>query len=199
MEVFGYFPINVMVDKIRLLTKEERNFIDSLEKTKNTGNWNSVDSYILDNPIMSDFKKEVEQRFNTYLNAIQHLEEPNSTLRLTQSWANWTNTGEYHHPHTHPNSYLSGVYYVQTEKGDGISFRNPNYREMIPYMLDTTADFDSANQAVETGQLIIFPSNLHHKVFTREDLSDEPRISIAMNSFPTGVFGHKSKLTEVIL
>ena len=37
-------------------------------------------------------------------------------LKITQSWINFTKKGEYHHPHAHPNSLISGVFYVEADK-----------------------------------------------------------------------------------
>jgi uncharacterized protein (TIGR02466 family) len=48
------------------------------------------------------------------------------SLELTGCWANISPPGDGHRPHTHPNNYLSGVYYVQTQEGaDTISFDDP--------------------------------------------------------------------------
>jgi hypothetical protein len=38
------------------------------------------------------------------------------TPYITQSWLNYTETNQYHHKHEHPNSLVSGVFYVNDMK-----------------------------------------------------------------------------------
>ena len=43
----------------------------------------------------------------------------NVSLDVTQSWANFTQKGQYHHKHNHSNSVLSGVFYVKADETYG--------------------------------------------------------------------------------
>lgn len=106
-----------------------------------------------------------------------------SGLELTGCWANFSPKGDGHKPHTHPNNYLSGVYYVQTREGaDRISFDDPRPQTNIisPQVVEPTDE--NAGQIhvnVKEGMLILFPSWLQHQVPPNQ--SDEMRISIAFN------------------
>jgi hypothetical protein len=48
---------------------------------------------------------------------------------ITQSWLNYTKRNQYHHKHQHPNSLVSGVFYINAdEKLDKIKFfKEHNY------------------------------------------------------------------------
>jgi hypothetical protein len=52
-------------------------------------------------------------------------------LKITQSWTNYTDKGQYHHKHEHPNSFVSGVFYVQADKAkDRIYFYRNGYQQI---------------------------------------------------------------------
>lgn len=105
------------------------------------------------------------------------------SLELTGCWANISPPGDGHIPHTHPNNYLSGVYYVQTQKGaDTISFDDPRPQTNIIAPLTSQITDENAGQihiTTRNGLLLLFPSWLQHRVPRNE--SDTARISIAFN------------------
>ena len=46
-----------------------------------------------------------------------------TTCYVTQSWLNWTEPGGFHHSHYHPNSFISGVFYINANgSSDRIDF-----------------------------------------------------------------------------
>ena len=51
--------------------------------------------------------------------------------------------------------------------------------------------------ALETGQLVMFPSSTTHQVETKQ--GDNTRISLAFNTFYKGTLGSNKDLTELIL
>lgn len=117
-----------------------------------------------------------------------------TNITITQSWANKTLNSEFHHEHAHPNSFISGVFYLSSsedEDGGQISFYNeatPIWYKS-PFLLTKIDQFTIKPQI---GKLLIFPSTLHHKVLVSK--SDQPRYSIAFNSFPDGIIGSRSTL-----
>lgn len=95
--------------------------------------------------------------------------------RITDLWANICPKYSYHKRHTHPNSDLSGAYYIQVPKSaPELIFTNP-HRYMRPLIIG------SADTAVspKEGLIVIFDSGIEHEV--NINLSDEPRISLAFN------------------
>ncbi len=58
-------------------------------------------------------------------NAYYYNNPNNITPYITQSWLNYTETNQYHHKHQHPNSLVSGVFYINCDdKFDKIKFFN---------------------------------------------------------------------------
>ena len=88
-----------------------------------------------------------------------------------------------HRTHTHPNNFLSGVYYVQVQDGaDTINFHDPRAQTAVirPAVTELTAyNTDQVVLTITTGTLIVFPAWLPHSVDTNQ--SEVPRISISFN------------------
>ena len=105
------------------------------------------------------------------------------SLELTGCWANISPPGDGHRPHTHPNNYLSGVYYVQVQAGaDTISFDDPRPQTNIIAPATTEITDENAGQihiTTREGLLVLFPSWLQHQV--PRNKSQRDRISIAYN------------------
>jgi len=102
---------------------------------------------------------------------------------ITACWTNVSATGASHKPHSHPNNYLSGVYYVQTHEGaDVINFQDPRPQTSIirPPVTELTAvNTDQVVLNVKNGTLLLFPSWLEHSV--PPNRSNQPRISVSFN------------------
>ncbi len=104
-------------------------------------------------------------------------------LRITGCWANINPKGAFHIPHTHPNNFLSGIYYVQALPGaDSVSFHEPRPQlEVIAPLVRHENKYNSTVQhlAVKPGRMVIFPSWLIHSVTA--NTSDQLRISVSCN------------------
>lgn len=107
------------------------------------------------------------------------------------SWPNINRFGDYHSPHNHPWSYLSGTYYVQVPEADVdpdrsevlnpacISYYDPRSGSS-PY----TFPPGSRSSPVYTvrpvaGALLMWPSGVYH--FVHPNLSTQKRYSISFN------------------
>ena len=105
------------------------------------------------------------------------------SFKITGCWANMNPPDAAHGMHNHPNNFLSGVYYVQTNKGaDTISFHDPRSQTEIinPPVTELTAEnTDQVVVKVQNGTVLIFPSWLAHSVDANR--SDKTRISISFN------------------
>jgi uncharacterized protein (TIGR02466 family) len=103
---------------------------------------------------------------------------------LTGCWINVNAPAAEHKMHTHPNNFLSGVYYVQVQDGaDSINFHDPRAQTAVirPPVLELTAyNTDRVVLALRTGTLIIFPAWLPHSVDANR--SELPRISVSFNA-----------------
>jgi len=103
--------------------------------------------------------------------------------KVTGCWANLNAPGAGHPTHSHPNNYLSGVYYVQTQRGaDTINFLDPRPQAGIIRPPVTTLTAENTEQVVvkiKRGTLLIFPAWLQHSVDVNR--SDRLRISLGFN------------------
>jgi len=196
------FPIPIYMSNIdRTFTKQELQFVDNQKNkcSKNSGNINTKDNYILNRKEFKNIKKFLDQCCKDYLEKIISPKN-NIELYITQSWLNYTEENQHHHKHAHPNSVVSGVLYFDCDKkNDQIKFSNPlSYQQIKP----ETKDFNIWNSetwwfALETGQLVMFPSSTTHQVETKQGTNT--RISLAFNTFYKGTIGSNKDLTELIL
>jgi uncharacterized protein (TIGR02466 family) len=197
----GIFPTPIYISKLnRELTKEEFSFIDKtkLDVYKNEGNTTSKNNYILNNKSFKNLKNELDLRIQDYFDKII-CPANNITPYITQSWLNYTETNQYHHKHAHPNSLVSGVFYINChEEHDKIKFFNDNYKTIRLEIKDWNIwNSESWWFTVKTGDVILFPSSLTHMVETKQ--GDNTRISLAFNVFIKGTVGNNKNLTELIL
>jgi hypothetical protein len=175
------------------LTEEELGFINGQEKRQSDGNSITTNSYLFRSPELkriSDFCNKCVSEFTAAIYSPRN----EVSVYVTQSWANFTDRNQFHHKHEHPNSFISGVFYVNAKKDvDKISFFKNVYTQ-IDLLSNNYNQYNSHLwwMPVETGQLILFPSSLSHMVETVE--SDETRISIAFNTFVKGYIGDDGML-----
>ena len=192
------FPYPVLHTNIgRLLTDEEIRSVESHrpDQVKNTGNTISKDTYILNHSL-----PKIKEFIIKNLDIIkQEVIVPRFELELyiTQSWINWTESTQYHHQHNHSNSYLSGVFYFYADN-DKINLKSPK-PDFISIPTTQKNEFNSTMHTchVNTGDLVIFPSELYHHVDMVK--SEKCRTSIAFNVFVKGSLGMTSRLTKLLL
>jgi uncharacterized protein (TIGR02466 family) len=199
--VNGIFPTPVYMSKLdRDLTKKELSFIDTtkLDFYKNEGNITSNDNYILNQKVFSKLKEDLDLRVQDYFNKVISTTDA-VTPYITQSWLNYTETNQFHHKHAHPNSLVSGVFYINChEELDKIKFFNDGYKTIKPEIKDWNLyNSESWWFTVKTGDIILFPSSLTHMVENKEGTNT--RISLAFNVFIKGNIGNNKNLTELIL
>ncbi|NJM30037.1 MAG: hypothetical protein HC855_07965 [Rhizobiales bacterium] len=107
-------------------------------------------------------------------------------LIIETFWVNVNPKHAYNALHDHPNSAISGVYYVQVDDKSGqLRFRDPRgAKRMDPWPVASgqksdMRHWDRVNYKPVAGRLIMFPSWLEHDV--EPNLSDNERISISFN------------------
>jgi uncharacterized protein (TIGR02466 family) len=197
----GIFPTPIYISKVdRKLTPLELKFVDKNKKDhyKNDGNITSNNNYILNEKPFVNIKKELHLRVQDYFDKIISPDN-NITPYITQSWLNYTETNQYHHKHSHPNSLVSGVFYINChEEHDKIKFFNDNYKTIRTEVKDWNIwNSETWWFSVKTGDVILFPSSLTHMVETKQ--GDNTRISLAFNVFIKGTIGNNKNLTELVL
>jgi uncharacterized protein (TIGR02466 family) len=120
---------------------------------------------------------------NATRSILRFLQIGHDAFEITGCWATVLAKGAAHKPHSHPNNYLSGVYYVQTHPGaDTINFHDPRNQAGVirPPVAELTAEnTDQVVVRVTNGTLLLFPSYLEHSVDA--NTSEEERVSISFN------------------
>ena len=195
MITHGLFPTPVCCfDLGRDLSFREKKLLLNQDQNPNASNTTSVDRNLLENTKLSSLRKFVETSLDEYIKEICSPAQ-DIKLRITQSWASYTKPGQHHHKHFHPNSLISGVFYVKTNKdSDRIYFYRDGYQQIkLPVDQWNLFNSDSWWLAAETGQLLLFPSFLTHMVETVE--GDDTRVSLSFNTFPVGYIGDDESLT----
>jgi uncharacterized protein (TIGR02466 family) len=114
---------------------------------------------------------------------LQFLKIGEQEIQITGCWANLYAPGAAHRAHSHPNNYLSAVYYVRTWSGaDSINFHDPRSQTGVirpPVTELTAANTDQVVVRVSNGTLLVFPAYLHHSVDA--NASGEGRVSVSFN------------------
>ena len=142
---------------------------------------------------MKQVKIFIEQHLQNYMDQIWNPKDEVKPF-LTQSWLNFTNPGESHHPHNHSNAFISGVYYIKTLPTDFLNFDRENCFIKI-YPLNANI-YNSPQISIQAnqGDLLLFPPNVVH--FTNKNETDNlTRISLAFNAFIKGDIGSVENLT----
>jgi uncharacterized protein (TIGR02466 family) len=187
-----------MFDLDRTLTESEMKFILGQEQRPNMGNTTSVNNYLLKEKKLSKLHDFLISSVNKYFEEI-YKPQNEVSLYITQSWANYTEKGQFHHKHAHPNSFISGVFYVQSDNAkDRIYFYKDGYSQLkVPPREWNLHNSDSWWFEAITGRLVLFPSSLTHMVVAVE--SEQTRVSLSFNTFLKGYVGSEDELTGLRL
>jgi uncharacterized protein (TIGR02466 family) len=200
--VLSLFSAPVAVTNIdRDLTKDELQIflkdISMYGALQSGENSQSKDLYLFDNKWgegLKNLKMFFEEQIKKYLEEIEGVDTDRAGLRITQAWLNKTNLTEQHSPHTHVNSYLSGVFFISCLPNDCINLIRPttlaSYGAVnltFPNKKVTAWNPKVVGVDIKEGDLIIFPSWIPHFVNVNE--TNKERISLAFNTFPIGEMG----------
>tara|TARA_Y100000816_G_C25926533_1_gene483141 strand:+ start:142 stop:798 length:657 start_codon:yes stop_codon:yes gene_type:complete len=203
IKLFNLFSIPMMSFHYGEISEDEFNTFDRYlnNVVENKFNYTSKENYFLDKelPLLRRF---FEKSINTYSKKVLGVDTQDLNYRITQSWINICSPNASHHQHTHPNSFISGVFYIKVNSGsDKITFIN-EFMQKKEIKIEKGVEFNSFNASewshyVRKGELILFPSNLTHYVPPVEGESD--RISLSFNVFPYGILGSEENLTHLRL
>ncbi len=105
-------------------------------------------------------------------------------LSMNSFWVNVLDPGAGHSGHIHPNSVLSGTFYLDLPEGaSAIRFEDPRLPFMMnspPQKADIAADLKRFIYfQPQVGQALFWESWLRHEVLV--NMADEPRLSISFN------------------
>ena len=179
------FPILGSVHNFRGDLKSIDSFVRTLEYFKNqNNNYSRTDLY--KNSEVQELVKFFNESIEFYFKKMGYLYDH---FEIVQCWANKAEFGQIHHQHNHPNSMISGVFYVTESTGGATNFSMKTARDLVPQFTDSTPWNDLSVQFLPTpGQLILFPSWMDHYVKSHRDRNKE-RYTIAFNATIRGELG----------
>lgn len=182
------------------ITDEQVEFIKNLKMVPNQINLISENLYIFNEPVMQSIKDAVHEALDIYAKEVMGLSQE---IYVTQSWSLVNPPGIGMHGHSHSNSLVSGsLYYCDLpEPPSRMIFERHNSYQLLE--LSPTAEknnvYNTIRNAVEPRKhdLILFSSKLSH--FVEANNSDQPRRSIAFNTFIRGKLGSYRDVSELTL
>jgi uncharacterized protein (TIGR02466 family) len=167
------------------LMQDDRN----ASQRTNCGGWHyAFDLFKLEEPIVAEFRAEMEQHVQAFLNYFRpEARQKRDHFRL-EGWINVNRAGDHNVLHCHPGCFLSATYYVKVPpamKGGQIVFRDPRGPAVAMYEtpgidLPWVGSGTGIPFVPATGHLLLFPSWLEHRVERFEGPGE--RISIAFNA-----------------
>ena len=162
----------------------------------------SQNTYILNNDICEDLRNIILKHALELGNLLGYDYED---YRFTQSWISYKHPKQSHERHTHTNSLISGVFYYDSPSPLNSlpiifhksisSFNTPVLHPKITNTNNTPFSTDFIPIECQPGNLILFPSYLHHSV--PENTTDKVRKSLAFNIVPKNGFGEEYTLNEL--
>lgn len=186
------------VEEIFDTSKEQENVIEN-----RGGNFSSSNTNVLELKSYKIIKDRILSGLHEYVRDVLHVDEQYQ-FYITQSWLNINPPGSSHHRHNHSNSIISGVYYIDTNSDDTITFISQNFLTVtnnptiqINVNEYTLTNSNSWKLPVKNNDIIFFPSTTLHEVST--NTSNRNRISLAFNVFVKGHFGTKQTLNELTI
>jgi uncharacterized protein (TIGR02466 family) len=177
--IFSNFVYTIELDKID--NTKLTNFILNLEKItpsknrSNAGGWQS--------DIANHHNSEIRSLLNSCVDVCQEVSDTwklDQHIKMKNMWVNINRKNNFNYPHYHPKSLFSGVYYVNaTADAGNLVIKRPDIQEHYIDNLDSTYTQKHFCVSPKSGLFVLFPSYLNH--FVEQNLSDETRISIAIN------------------
>ena len=196
MGLFNLFPTVVYQESTGIIpNKDEMSVLSSFQGIQSgLGNIQS-DQPIFDLPGLDRIKNVIMKHIQIYFYEVMKVNQA-TEIYMTDNWLNYTQKGQEHKMHTHTNSIISAVYYLQVKNTvPCLSFnrQQPKFPLDFPHNSYDEKNADEWTIEVVEGDVVVFPSNVYHHV--KPNYSDHARISIAVNTFVKGPIG--SSLTGI--
>lgn len=204
-EIIELFPTPLVIDRSIVMDPEEYKFIMDLvschDNFKTQNRQMNLQYQTKDTDILRHLPKLREQ----IINAVKKFNDNiilTSDLVLMQSWINLNLPGSNHPQHVHPNSIVSGIFYIAAEKDSGNIRFWKNFSIGGLSIVDQPKawgryNFLSYYFEPKPNELFLFPGSLMHSVDTNKTTTE--RVSLSFNTFFSGSFGSEEDLSYIDL
>ena len=143
----------------------------------NVGGWHSKNLDLRDATITRTLRK-LGQHINQFIDFYK-VDREKYNWEFSESWFITNRKGDYNVSHVHPNSFLSGVFYLQTPENSGdLCLHSTDYavnNKISEYLNDQPIRIKP-----EINKLVLFDANCSH--YVTRSYSDEPRVSFSFNA-----------------
>ncbi len=176
----------------RSFTEEEIRFFQGelRDPVLAIANHSSKNKNVLGAEQMRDIRQVLQDNLNNFFKIVFNTSN-NVELKITQSWLTRTSKGQSHHAHTHPNSIVSGVLYINLAPQDGINFYRNEDSQWYELLRKEDSYYNAYRYFIQTavGDIVLFPSNVRHGV--QQVTENVERVSLSFNSFFSGELGRE--------
>jgi len=151
------------VDKaalLRLYFSDQKNYFGDTKES----------AHLHNKPEFEWLNNQIKYHTTQYLDGIGYLSD--CDVAVQKSWSVRLNRGGQVQTHRHINSHISCVFYLQTGESLLKFIRQPSHcTQYLPLPTATDGQYSSNESAlpVESGMLVLFPAQLHHRVDPYDD------------------------------
>jgi uncharacterized protein (TIGR02466 family) len=188
------------VDISDAISERQVAFIKALPMVGNETNLISENTYIFNEPELASIARTVQEVLDFYAREVMAISQQ---LYVTQSWSLTNAPGVGMHAHAHSNSIISGSFYFCDLPDPPARMVFTRHRTHRMLDLQPTAGARTIYNQPTTvvtprkNELVLFSSELTHMV--EPNASDQPRHSIAFNTFVRGKLGGYRNISELTL
>jgi len=182
------------------VTEKELNAVKQTKyREPDDGLYLSKSIHLLEDKALASLKAFIIKKAEEY---IQNVLEIKDKIYLTQSWSTINEKGGSHKTHSHPNTFISLVYYVQCKSGSLRFHLNTNALKNCFNFSYTIKNYNIYNSSewevpVQTGDIVVFPGHILHG--TNPNKSVEPRIIVGANFFIRGTLGSDEQISTITI
>ena len=109
---------------------------------------------------------------------------PDIKLVVTECWGTHTQKFQKHHLHSHPNSIISGIFYLDNSGGTTDFYLSNAWAKIDEVFSISKTKLIKTSIKPEAGKLILFPSHVKHE--TSLNKTFQTRNTLAFNTFFKG-------------
>ena len=182
------------------ITRSDIKTCQEFSLQSNDFNYFSNNFNVLEDEKLSEISAVIHAHIHTYQLEICGMDTQD--FYITDSWIARTPPGGKHIIHNHPNSILSGTFYIDVPKDSALLFYTEvemfkTFKFWFDYCKETDYNRTVYRVPVKTSDIVIFPSWLNHGVETNNSLDE--RIVIGFNCFVKGSFGNNRYPTRLTI
>jgi uncharacterized protein (TIGR02466 family) len=192
-DFFDFWPVMLIRRRLPDFEGPTRELVALVEKMDRdhdqmTARYQSIDIFSLDHSGIQWLRNGIDETVKAYFDELDMKTPAGWSIR---GWANVNRRGDYHAPHNHAWSYLSGTYYAkmpEPEKAPGvpgraspaaISFYDPRVAVNMLALGDEALSFHEFSVNPESGMLLLWHSSVTHSV--HPNLSEDTRVTLSFN------------------